>query len=373
MPSDAEIERLTANILDFIDGAAHPTLDEDATADGDFERLALDVFAFQYAHSEIYRSFCDRRGRTPDAVTSWEEIPAVPTSAFKTLELGCAPPEKTFLTSGTTQGRETRGRHHVPRLELYRRSALPHFRRMVLPDGVQPRLVGLLGGPELLPESSLAQMVEWVRTDVCDGDGEYLVDERPFDPAIAADRIENLAADGRALCLIGVRVVFTALLDHCRQVGRRIELPADSRIVDTGGPKGGRALSDAGFLRACWHHLGVPGYYCVNEYGMTELCSQYYDDVLAERFSGRNRARRKVPPPWMRARAVHAETLEPLEEGATGLLCHVDLANALSVLAVQTEDLGILDGHRLTLRGRTPGAPPRGCALALTEILAAQP
>lgn len=369
--SDA-LERITADVLDFIERHANASLDLEPAIDAEFDRLALEVFAFQYAHSKIYRGFCDRRGRTPDGVTSWVDIPAVPTSAFKSLELGCAPAEKTFLTSGTTQGRETRGRHHIPRLELYHRSALPHFRRMVLPDGVTPRLVGLLASPEQLPDSSLAHMVELVRNEECDS-GEYLIGADPFDPAKAETRLRELADDGKPLLLIGVRVAFTALLDHLSATQSTIELPPDTRIVDTGGPKGGRTLSDAGFLAACWHRLGISGYYCVNEYGMTELCSQYYDDVLAERFAGTNRKRRKVGPAWLRTRAVDPVTLEAVPDGTPGLLCHVDLANALSVLAVQTEDLGDLEGRRFALRGRAPGAEPRGCALALADLLAANP
>lgn len=365
-------EEIANRVLAFFEDTAEAPLDPAPDTDAAFDTLAREVFAFQYESSEVFRSFCDRRGRSPDQVERWQEIPAVPTSAFKALDLGCAPPQRTFLTSGTTQGRETRGRHHVPNLELYRRSALVHFRRMVLPDGARPKLLGLLGSPALLPDSSLVQMVEWIRQDVCDGDGEYLIDSEAFDPADAVSRIEAAAQSGRALLLIGVRVALTALLEHCAVQGRPIELPPDSRVVDTGGPKGGRALSDAGFLAACWHQLGIAGYYCVNEYGMTELCSQYYDDVLAERFAGTNRKRRKVGPAWCRAHVVDPATLEPLPDGAPGLLCHVDLANALSVLAVQTEDVGILDGRRFVLRGRTPGAEPRGCALALADVLAAR-
>jgi hypothetical protein len=109
----------------------------------------------------------------------------------------------------------------------------------------------------------------------------------------------------------------------------------------------------------------------VNEYGMTELCSQFYDDVLWTRFAGMNRERRKVGPPWLRTLVVDPATLEELPHGTPGLLCHFDLANAGSVLAVQTEDMGVLSDGRLSLIGRAPGAEPRGCALALAELLAA--
>ena len=74
-----------------------------------FESLALEVFAFQYRRNPAYRQFCDRRGATPAKVSSWQEIPPVPTVAFKELDLCCALPAQVFLTSGTTQGQERRG------------------------------------------------------------------------------------------------------------------------------------------------------------------------------------------------------------------------------------------------------------------------
>jgi Acyl-protein synthetase, LuxE len=363
----AAFEEIATRVLAFIDASAkRPVGPGDDAA---FDALARAVFAFQYDHDPSYRRLCDRRRRSPDRVDHWSDVPAVPTAAFKTLDLVCAPPERIFLTSGTTRGTEARGRHLVPRLELYRRSALAHFDRMVLPDRIQPRIVGLLGSPETLPHSSLSQMVEWIRTDLAGGDGEYLVDARGLEAARALERIDALAADGRPLCLIGWRVAFTSVIAHCQEIGRSLALPADSRIVDTGGPKGGRALSDAGFLAACWHVFSVPGYYCVNEYGMTELCSQLYDDVLLQRFAGSNEPRRKLGPAWTRTRAVDPASLAPLPDGEPGILCHVDLANAGSVLAVQTEDVGVVQGGRVRLMGRLPDAEPRGCALALADLL----
>ena len=89
------------------------------------------------------------------------------------------------------------------------------------------------------------------------------------------------------------RRFFEALRDRhgpCR-------LPADSRIVDTGGRKGtAHALSPNGVLKAAWRWLHVPAYLCVNEYGMTEMFSQFYDDALESRASGRLSPRAVIPP-----------------------------------------------------------------------------
>ena len=106
--------------------------------------------------------------------------------------------------------------------------------------------------------------------------------------------------------------------------------------MDTGGAKGmPRPLSRPGFHRACWTHLGVAGYFCVNEYGMTELCSQRYESLLADRLAGRSLdTRRLVAPPWLRSRILDPDTLAPVPPGTTGLLCHHDLANLGSVSVV---------------------------------------
>jgi hypothetical protein len=112
----------------------------------------------------------------------------------------------------------------------------------------------------------------------------------------------------------------------------------------------------------------------VNEYGMTELGSQFYDSTLrdwTERTEMRHlqiSARRKVPPPWVRVQVVDPETLSPLAEGATGLLRFYDLANLHTVCAVQTDDLGQQRGPGFEVLGRATGAEPRGCSLAVEEL-----
>ncbi|MDH3427700.1 MAG: hypothetical protein OEM23_04620, partial [Gemmatimonadota bacterium] len=77
-------------------------------------------------------------------------------------------------------------------------------------------------------------------------------------------------------------------------------------------------------------------------------------------------------PPWLRTRVVDPVSLAPLPDGEDGLLCHYDLANVGSVVAVLTEDRGRARGDTIQWLGRTPGAMPRGCSLATAELLEAQ-
>ncbi|MCE2487890.1 MAG: hypothetical protein J4F42_20440, partial [Desulfurellaceae bacterium] len=133
----------------------------------------------------------------------------------------------------------------------------------------------------------------------------------------------------------------------------------------------GRVLSRNGFFQSCWKYLKIAGYYCVNEYGMTEMASQFYDNVLDTRFWRSNEPRYKIGPAWTRTLVVDPETLREVPPGQSGILRHFDLANCGSVMAIQTDDVGYLTGDGLEIRGRAPGAEARGCALALDEFLAA--
>jgi hypothetical protein len=52
-----------------------------------------------------------------------------------------------------------------------------------------------------------------------------------------------------------------------------------------------------------------------------------------------------------------------VNEGETGLIRVFDLANVFSVMAIQTEDLGIRRGAGFELVGRASFAEARGCSL----------
>ena len=132
--------------------------------------------------------------------------------------------------------------------------------------------------------------------------------------------------------------------------------------METGGYKGrSRALSRPGLHRLITQWLGVPATHIVSEYGMSELNSQAYDQVVGR--TAPDTARCYRFPPWARAITVSAETGGEVREGATGLIRVVDLANVRSVLAVQTEDLGVRRADGFELVGRARRTEARGCSL----------
>ena len=73
----------------------------------------------------------------------------------------------------------------------------------------------------------------------------------------------------------------------------------------------------------------------------------------------------------MRTRLLDPVTGVDAAPGQPGLLTHYDLANLNSVVAIQTEDMGITaeDGDGFHLLGRAPGAILRGCSLTAEEMM----
>jgi len=354
---------VTDHVLDFITNPAGK----------DFNALALTVFAYQFDHNAPYQRFCLTRDKTPATVTCWQEMPAVPTVAFKELDLTCGPPEKIFLTSGTTRGQEKRGRHLVPDLTLYHASALSHFAACVLPDNRRLHMLSLIPSPEARPHSSLTQMAAWVMAEWGTPGSAYFIDPVGVHIEAFAEAVARAQQEGTPVCILAITSALVAFFDWCEAQGRQFALPSGSRIMDTGGNKGvGRPMSRHGFLHSCWKYLKVAGYSCVNEYGMTEMASQFYDNVLYNRFRQSNEPRYKIGPPWVRTLVVDPETLQAVPSGQPGILRHFDLANCGSVMAIQTDDIGYLTGGGFEITGRAPGAEARGCALVLEEFLAGQ-
>lgn len=336
-----------------------------------FNALAMEVFAYQFARNPVYARFCQGRGVTPATAKGWQEIPAVPTTAFKELTIACFPVERAaavYQSSGTTGAK--RSRHYLATLELYEASLKPNFQAHLLPDGARLPMLILALPPRLAPHSSLTHMLEVVmRTWGAEGSRYYLDEGGLQREALLADlrRYQRL---GQPVALLGTAFAFVHLIDHCLEQGLSFSLPPGSRIMDTGGYKGrSREVPKEELYRLYDSALGIPGHHVVNEYGMTEMSSQFYDTVLLDTSRGRSRPRCKVGPPWARTLVLNPETMAPAKPGEIGLLRHFDLANLDSAMAIQTDDLGREIGEGFEIIGRAKGAEARGCSIAVDELL----
>ena len=335
---------------------------------GEFGALALESFDLQFAHNPAYRRLCEARGVSPDTITDWLEIPAVPTSAFKELELSCLPAASrttVFHSSGTTEHRPSRHFHNAESLVLYDTSLWPSFKRHVMPESgsliCDLRL--LTPPPAQSPHSSLVHMFEVVRRKF-DGSESAFLGCTGEDNAwkLNLDAVlDAIANTQRPTLLLGTAFSFVHLLDSLEERGLSWSLPAGSRAMETGGYKGrSRSLLKAELHALITGRLGVASENVICEYGMSELSSQAYDTVAPGAGIG---ARVFRFPPWARAQIISPETGREVTEGETGLIRVYDLANAFSVMAVQTEDLGVRRGEGFELLGRAVAVEPRGCSL----------
>ena len=353
-----------------------------------FNELALELFRLQFQHNAVYQRLCLARGVTPESLASWMEIPAVPTTAFKELDMtSLAPDERTavFYSSGTTEHRRSRHFHHAASLALYEVSLLPWFERHLLadlPDLVDEQLLGpldrlpflfLTPPPETAPHSSLVHMFATVRREFAardslfagqlDATGAWTLD---LDATLFAIR-KSMCAN-RPLVLLGTAFNFVHLLDHFAANNMRYRLARGSRVLETGGYKGQSRVVPKTELHALFtKHLGIAPENIVTEYGMSELSSQAYDRIAGSPSHSPSDSFTHPPalrlPPWSRALVLSPETGREVADGETGLLRVFDLANVRSVMAIQTEDLAVRRGDAFELIGRAAQAEPRGCSL----------
>jgi hypothetical protein len=309
--------------------------------EGSFADLMLAAYVVQCTSSAPYRTYCASFAQP----ASWREIPAIPLTAFRHAAIRTFPAAetiRTFRTSGTTG--EGHGEHHFRTLDLYRSAALGGWRHAGLPA---ENLFCLMPSPEASPNSSLSCMAGWLASPDCFFLGEW-------------DRlVEALRCEKNPLVLFGTALAFLDFfewLDH-----RELRLPAGSLAMETGGYKGtNRSLPKRDLYALFEKHLGLGQDQIWNEYGMTELSSQFYSRGLGNPHRG---------APWVRALVIDPESGAECADGATGVLRIFDLANLGSCCALQTRDLAVRRGGDFELLGRDPAALPRGCSRAADEAL----
>jgi hypothetical protein len=309
--------------------------------------VLLEVHAFQRTANPAYGAYC-AQFPTPRC---WQDIPALPQRLFKETALRSFPSaetSRTFRTSGTTG--EGYGEHHFRSLRLYEAAATRGWIRARL-DG--RRVLALLPPSADAPHSSLSQMASWLCPDekaffMRNGRGKW------------GELSANLTMTEESVVLFGTALAF---LDWFETLGdQTIALPPGSLAVETGGYKGTRReLPKADLYAQFTARLGLTGPDVINEYGMTELSSQFY---------ARGVGTPHEAPPWARGLVIEPGTGAEVAEGETGVLRLFDAANLWSVCAVQTQDLAIRRGENFELIGRDPAALPRGCSRTADEMLA---
>lgn len=313
----------------------------DIQSEHEFNTLALEIYYYQYDNNSVYKEFVTRLNKPKP--THFTEIPFLPISFFKTHQVISANnrPEIVFKSSGTTQ--RIRSEHHVVSTEIYLNSFLATYSRQVGNPKDQV-ILALLPSYIEQGNSSLVYMVDRLICETRNKLSGFLLN--------SIDEIEQryLAAlnSGKKVIIFGVSY---ALLDLAQ---KQVNL-SKAIIIETGGMKGRRQeMSKEALHEELKRGLNVS--FISSEYGMTELLSQAYSDQngLFE------------TPPWMKI--LIRDSNDPftyINNGKTGGINVIDLANIYSCSFIATQDLGQIIDSRFKLMGRFDNADIRGCNLLI--------
>ena len=308
-----------------------------------FEKLALKIFRFQYQNNLVYQQFCDLRNIDVQKIKTLKQIPFLPIQFFKSHKIvsNSNPIQETFTSSGTT-GLQTSS-HFVTDIELYKESYQQGFATFYgnIEDCV---VLALLPSYLERTGSSLIYMFDdLIKATKNDQSGFYLDNYSQL-----IQKLLELDKSGQNVLLIGVTY---ALLDLIEM--QKFSLN-NTIIMETGGMKGKRKE----MIREELHDILCNGFGVEaihSEYGMTELLSQAYSigNGIFE-----------CPSQMQILIRDTEDALSYAENGKTGGINVIDLANINSCSFIATQDLGKLHhNNSFEILGRFDNSDIRGCNL----------
>jgi hypothetical protein len=308
-----------------------------------FEKIALKIFRYQYDNNLVYRTFCEHLQKDKQAVKSIRQIPFLPIQFFKSHEVltGTNPIQETFTSSGTT-GMIT-SKHLITDVTLYEESYRKGFSQCY--GNIEDYTILALLPSYLEREgSSLIYMVkDLIDLSKNSDSGFYLHNYEALIKKLIA-----LDASGQNVMLIGVTYALLDLIET-----QKFQLK-NTIIMETGGMKGKRKE----LIREDLHQQLCDGFGVTaihSEYGMTELLSQAYSlgNGVFE------------CPPWMQVQIRDTEdALSYVDDGKTGGINVIDLANVNSCSFIATQDLGRKNPNTtFEVLGRFDNSDIRGCNL----------
>lgn len=309
----------------------------------EFHKTAMKVFRFQFQHNQVYQKYCLLLKKSPENVKHLTEIPFLPIEFFKSKDIlsSIDAVQTTFTSSGTT-GMIT-SKHHVTDLSFYEasfRSAFSKFYGNIEDYAVLALLPSYL---EREGSSLIYMAKDFIERSNHPDSGFYLHNYNEL-----AQKLVELDNSGQNVLLIGVTYALLDLIEL-----QKFQLK-NTIIMETGGMKGKRKE----MIREELHTILTEGFGVEkihSEYGMTELLSQAYSfgDGIFE------------CPPWMDI--LIRDTEDPLtiiQDGKTGGINVIDLANINSCSFIATQDLGKkYPDYSFEVLGRFDNSDIRGCNL----------
>lgn len=332
-----------------------------------FQRKCLETFRYQYSNVEVYRKFVEYLNINPETVQEIDKIPFLPIEMFKNHQIldQNLRTDLYFQSSGTTQ--MNLSKHWIANEKLYQESIFESFGQFIgSPEDYI--FLGLLPSYLEKQNSSLIYMVDFLMKKSGKPENGYFL----YNHAELFELLLTLAAENKKVILFGVSFALIDYLDFC--TSRSLIHPNTQAlsVIETGGMKGRKEeMTKDELLKILQKGFGTDKIY--SEYSMTELLSQAYSlgDNIYE------------SPNWMRILVRNTEDpFSYVEDGRTGAINIIDLANIHSCSFIATQDLGkilvdseilgddenesVFLGQKFQVLGRIDHSDIRGCSLLVS-------
>lgn len=317
------------------------------TCHSEFEQVAFDIFYLQAEKNTVYNAFIKQLGIIPGSVARISDIPFLPVGFFKSHKIICEnkPEEIIFKSSGTTGENSS---HYITDLSIYKKSFEFNF-TMNYGNPEDICILALLPSYLERSGSSLVFMADILIKKSNHPDSGFFLNE--YEQLARVLKKNELAR--QKTILLGISY---ALLQFSEKYPMVLK---NTVVMETGGMKGrNRELTKEELHQILKDRFGLSTVH--SEYGMTEMLSQAYSKA-----DGKFKC-----PPWMQV--LVRDINDPfcyIENGKTGGINVIDLANICSCPFIETQDLGRLhaDGGFEVL-GRFDNSDLRGCNLLVKEF-----
>lgn len=321
----------------------------DIKTEEDFQLACVETFLYQYKNVEVYRKFVDYLNINPSSINQVSDIPFLPIEMFKNhlvLDKN-AEAENYFQSSGTTQ--MNRSKHYIADFSLYEESIYKSFEQFIgKPEDYI--FLGLLPNYSENPHSSLIYMIDFlIKKSNKPENGYFLYNHQEL-----FDLLQTLS--DKKVILFGVSFALLDFLDYCHANSQTLQFSQTLTVIETGGMKGRKEeMTKDELLKIFQNGFKTDKIY--SEYSMTELLSQAYS--LGENIY--------KSPNWMKILVRNTEDpFSYVEEGRTGAINIIDLANRHSCAFLATQDLGKSENGSFQVLGRIDHSDIRGCSLLVS-------
>jgi hypothetical protein len=317
--------------------------------ESDFQTACLETFLYQYENVEVYRKFVDFLKIDSTAIKEITNIPFLPIEMFKNhlvLDQNSVSGDY-FQSSGTTQ--MTRSKHHIADFSLYEESIYKSFEQFIgKPEDFI--FLGLLPNYSENTHSSLIYMVDFLMKKSSKPENGYFL----YNHQDLFELLQTL--EDKKVILFGVSFALLDFLDTLQSQNLSMSPSKNMTVIETGGMKGRKEEMTKDELLKIFQ-TGFRSERIFSEYSMTELLSQAYS-------MGGNVYK---SPNWMRILVRNTEDpFSYVEDGRTGAINIIDLANRHSCSFIATQDLGRLQDGTFEVLGRIDHSDIRGCSLLVS-------